>query len=280
MAAMQARPASGHLYTGRDEVHRFDRQECAAPWRAGATLDHAARRIGSRPMKPAARIAPLGDCALQITLGARLGDAINAKVHALARRIHAAALPGLRDLVPAYTTLTLHYDPLTWTHDALSAALTALLTAGDDAADAAGSAREVCIPVCYGGEHGPDLMAVAAHAGLSSDAVIQRHTGVLYRVYFLGFTPGFAYLGGLDPRLAMARKATPRPRVSAGSVGIASLQTGVYPQATPGGWQIIGRTPLTLFDPARSPPCLLAPDDRVRFVAIEGGAFDRHAGTP
>ena len=231
-------------------------------------------------MKPAARIAPLGDCALQITLGARLGDATNAKVHALARRIRAAALPGLRDLVPAYTTLTVHYDAQTWTQDALCRALTALLAAQDDAAGAPAPAREVCIPVCYGGEYGPDLMAVAAHAGLPTEAVIKRHTGALYRVYFLGFTPGFAYLGGLDPRLAMARKATPRGRVAAGSVGIAGAQTGVYPQATPGGWQIIGRTPLTLFDPGRSPPCLLAPDDRVRFVAIEPAAFDRHAGAP
>ena len=231
-------------------------------------------------MKPAARIAPLGDCALQITLGARLGDATNAKVHALARRIRAAALPGLRDLVPAYTTLTVHYDPQMWTHDALSRALTALLAAQDDAAGAPAPAHEVRIPVCYGGEYGPDLAAVAAHAGLSSDAVIRRHTGALYRVYFLGFTAGFAYLGGLDPRLAMARKATPRARVAAGSVGIAGAQTGVYPQATPGGWQIIGRTPLTLFDPARSPPCLLAPDDRVRFVAIEPAAFDEHTGAP
>lgn len=231
-------------------------------------------------MKAPARIAPLGDCALQITLGTRLGDVTNATVHALARRIRAAALPGLRDLVPAYTTLTLHYDPLTWTHDTLCRALTALLTEQDEVADASAPPREVRIPVCYGGEYGPDLITVAAHAGLPTETVIQRHTGALYRVYFLGFTPGFAYLGGLDPRLAMARKATPRACVPAGSVGIAGAQTGVYPQATPGGWQIIGRTPLTLFDPGRSPPCLLAPDDRVRFVAIEPAAFDRHASAP
>ncbi len=231
-------------------------------------------------MKPAARIAPLGDCALQITLGARLGDATNTKVHALARRIRAAGLHGLRDLVPAYTTLTLHYDPQQWTHDTLGRALTALLTADEDAAEAPTPAREVCIPVCYGGEYGPDLIAVAAHAGLSAEAVIQRHAGALYRVYFLGFTPGFPYLGGLDPRLVMARKATPRLLTPAGSVGIAGAQTGVYPQATPGGWQIIGRTPLTLFDPARAPPCLLAPDDRVRFVAIEPAAFNLEAGGP
>ena len=231
-------------------------------------------------MKAAARIAPLGDCALQITLGAQICDATNAKVHALARRIRAAALPGLRDLVPAYTTLTLHYDPQIWTHETLARALTPLLTKRDDATGASAPAREVCLPVCYGGEYGPDLMAVAAHAGLPIETVIQHHTGALYRVYFLGFTPGFAYLGGLDPRLAMGRKATPRARVPAGSVGIAGAQTGVYPQATPGGWQIIGRTPLTLFDPGRSPPCLLAPDDRVRFVAIEPAAFDRHVDAP
>ena len=217
-------------------------------------------------------IAPLGDSALQITLGDRLDPLINARVHRLAGRIRAAEVPDLTDLVPAYATLTVHYHPLRWRFDALARTLTALIDTENRLETRQGA--EVVLPVCYGGHFGPDLEVVAAHAGLSPEAVIQRHSAAVYRVYFLGFTPGFAYLGGLDPALAMARRSTPRPAVAAGSVGIAGLQTGVYPHATPGGWQLIGRTPLRLFDPHRTPHCLLAPGDTLRFSAIDAAAFD------
>jgi KipI family sensor histidine kinase inhibitor len=136
--------------------------------------------------------------------------------------------------------------------------------AGDDA-DIVG--RSVEIPVRYGSEHGPDLAALAAHAGLGEDDVIARHCAGEYRVAMLGFSPGFPYLLGLDPLLAMPRLDTPRTRVAAGSVGIGGAQTGIYPQAGPGGWRIIGRTALALFDPLHDPPTLLAPGDRVRFIA-------------
>lgn len=225
-------------------------------------------------------IVPLGDCALQITLGAQISEAVNAEVHALAWRIESAALPGLIDLVPAYASLTIHYDPLYWTFAALRRSLLALLSAGSADQTPPQPTREIRIPVCYEADFGIDLAEVAAHAGLSAQAVIERHTAHVYRVYFLGFTPGFAYLGGLDPALAMARKRTPRTQVPAGSVGIAGAQTGLYSQTTPGGWQIIGRTPLTLFDPNRSPPCLLAPGDHVRFTAIDADRFATLARAP
>jgi KipI family sensor histidine kinase inhibitor len=209
---------------------------------------------------------------VQIIMGDRLDPIINARVHHLAGRIRAAGVPDLTDLVPAYATLTVHYDPLRWRFDALARTLAALLD--EDHSPEAPQGTEVVLPVCYGGPFGPDLEAIAAHAGLSPEAVIQRHSAAIYRIYFLGFTPGFAYLGGLDPALAMARRSTPRSMVAAGSVGIGGAQTGVYSQATPGGWQIIGRTPLALFDSVRSPPCLLAPGDSLRFRPIDAATFD------
>jgi KipI family sensor histidine kinase inhibitor len=133
--------------------------------------------------------------------------------------------------------------------------------------------RWVEIPMCYGGKFGPDLAAVAAHTGLSEAEVIRRHSAGSYRVFLLGFVPGFAYLGGLDPQLATPRRETPRARVEPGSVGIAGTQTGVYPLAAPGGWQIIGRTPLSLFRPQETPPTLLHPGDRVRFRVVEPQEF-------
>ena len=230
------------------------------------------------PEPVAPLIAPLGDSALQITLGDRLDPLTNARVHGLAERIRTAEVPDLTDLVPAYVTLTVHYHPLRWRFDALARTLAALIDAGDHLETRHGT--EVVLPVCYGGRFGPDLEVVAAHAGLSPEAVIQCHSAAIYRVYFLGFTPGFAYLGGLDPVLAMPRRSTPRTMVAAGSVGIGGAQTGVYPLATPGGWQIIGRTPLVLFDPARSPPCLLAPGDLLRFRPIDAATFDTLAQRP
>lgn len=137
--------------------------------------------------------------------------------------------------------------------------------------------REIVIPVCYGDEFGPDLLEVAAHAGITHHEVVARHTATEYTVAMLGFAPGFPYLLGLDPALHVPRRANPRTRVPAGSVAIGGAQTGIYPRELPGGWHLIGRTPLTLFDPDRKPPCLLAPGDRVRFRAINADEFARLA---
>jgi inhibitor of KinA len=214
-------------------------------------------------------IETLGEDALLLRFGDTIDARVNARVHALSQRIERVRPSWLRDLVPAYASLALFVDADAFdcTLDPLGEAghwLQQQAFAGDDA-DIVG--RSVEIPVRYGGEHGPDLAALAAHAGLGEDDVIARHCAVEYRVAMLGFSPGFPYLLGLDPLLAMPRLDTPRTRVAAGSVGIGGAQTGIYPQAGPGGWRIIGRTALALFDPLHDPPTLLAPGDRVRFIA-------------
>lgn len=170
------------------------------------------------------------------------------------------------DVVPGMNNLTVVFHPATLDG---ATALQALRTGWQQAADATPAAREVCIAVRYGGEDGPDLDVVAAHAGLSCDEVIACHSGARYTVFFLGFQPGFAYMGGLPPQLATPRRAEPRLAVPAGSVGIGGEQTGIYPATSPGGWQLIGRSDTRLFDPQRSAPSLLLPGDSVRFQAQE-----------
>lgn len=215
-------------------------------------------------------LVPLGDSALLIVLGDRIDPAANQRALAVSQAL--ANLPGLTDRVPAYASVALHYDPLIWTRAELIDALGPFLAATEGGRVAS---RRLTLPVLYGGEHGPDLVEVARYSGLNSAEVIARHAGSEYRVYFLGFTPGFPYLGGLDPALATPRRTSPRASVPAGAVGIAGTQTGIYPQTGPGGWQLIGRTPLRLFDPGRDPPCLLAPGDRLRFVPISPAEFAR-----
>lgn len=211
----------------------------------------------------ALRIHPLGEAALCCTLPAPVSLAQQQRIWQLAAGLQRVA--GVQELIPGMNNLTLVFDPLHADPAALAEAAQALW-ARPPARRAAG--RLVEIPVVYGGDAGPDLAAVAAHCGLSPDEVVRRHTQARYDVYFIGFQPGFAYLGGLDPALHMPRRAEPRVTVPAGSVGIGGAQTGIYPLATPGGWQLIGRTALALFDPAADPPTLLAPGDRVRFVAV------------
>jgi KipI family sensor histidine kinase inhibitor len=175
-----------------------------------------------------------------------------------------ARVEGVLECIPGMNNLTLVFDPLRTEAPVLEEAAR-LLWSRPPRQAAAG--RVVEIPVRYGSDAGPDLDEVAEHCGMTPDEVVRRHTGGNYVVYFVGFQPGFAYLGGLDPALHMPRRAAPRVAVPAGSVGIGGAQTGVYPLATPGGWQLIGRTARVLFDPRAEPPTLLAPGDRVRFVA-------------
>ena len=221
---------------------------------------------GASPQGQALRLEPLGDQALLAVLGDRIDPLVNDQVHQLAALIRAAAVPGVTDLVPAYATLAVHYDPAVWLGGPLGLEL-ARLWAGRAGA-AVPEPRLVELPVCYGGEFGPDLAEVASRCGLAEAEIIARHSAAEYRVYMLGFAPGFAYLGGLDPAIAAPRRQTPRLKVPAGSVGIAGMQTGIYPLETPGGWQIIGRSPRPLFRPASAEPCLLRPGDRLRFVPI------------
>ncbi|HDR9806136.1 TPA: 5-oxoprolinase subunit PxpB [Burkholderia cenocepacia] len=207
------------------------------------------------------RIYPLGDAALVCEVPPPATLDCQRRVWAVAAA--ARAWPDVIDVVPGMNNLTIVFDALAATADSLTPALRdAWETADVEHADG----REVEIPVEYGGAAGPDLAAVAAHTGLSADEVVARHAAGAYVVFFVGFQPGFAYLGGLDAALHMPRRAAPRLEVPAGSVGIGGAQTGIYPATSPGGWQLIGRTSQVLFDPARQQPTLLLPGDRVRFT--------------
>jgi KipI family sensor histidine kinase inhibitor len=200
----------------------------------------------------------------------------NARAHRIAARIRTLSPPWLRDLVPAYAAVAVFFDP-----DAIAAEGVRdwlLAQCVDGAAESTAESvriveRIVEIPVRYGGDFGVDLDTAAAALGIDRDTLIARHCAPLYTVAMIGFAPGFPYLLGLDPGLALPRLATPRTRVPAGSVGIGGAQTGIYPRESPGGWRLIGRTPLRLFDPGRAIPSLLAPGDRVRFVAIDDARF-------
>jgi KipI family sensor histidine kinase inhibitor len=223
------------------------------------------------PGRPA--IEPFGDAAVLVTFGSAVDPALAARGQALAEALEAvrADVPALGRPVPAHASVLVPFDPLSLELDAAVAIAerawerVPFESAGrTGASDAAGSPIE--IPVRYGGADGPDLDQVAEVLGLRPAEVVELHAGGAYRVLFLGFAPGFGYLGGLDPRLATARRSTPRERVPAGSVAIAGTQTAVYPLAMPGGWHLIGRTDAVLFDPDRDPPALFRPGAAVRFV--------------
>ena len=224
------------------------------------------------------RVVPLGDRALLIHLGTTIDDATHRRVRAVSARLASRQVPGLVELVPAFASVAVHYDPARVPNEATNGgaarspyvrfaeAVTAALADLED--EPIPPARTVEISVRYGGDDGPDLGLVAAAHGLSLEEVVRLHTGATYRVYMLGFAPGFPYMGGLPDSLMTPRRDEPRTAVPAGSVGIGGSQTGIYPLTTPGGWQIIGRTSLTLFDPQRTPPTLLAIGDAVRFRAV------------
>jgi len=209
----------------------------------------------------------------------RIDPLVNAMVLALFRGLRERAIPGIVELVPSYRALMISYDPVAIDDDALARLVvdTASATRPNET-----ERRTITLPVAYGGEHGPDLEMVARHTDLPPAEVIRRHTGTLYDVFFLGFTPGFPFLGGMEPALATPRRATPRLRVAAGSVGIAGSQTGVYPVSSPGGWNIIGRTPVALFDQRRGMEAavLLQPGDRIRFRPIAPESFDALVARP
>lgn len=219
---------------------------------------------------------PLGDSAVTITLGDSIDEATHRRVRAAVARLDAHPPRGMIDLVPAFVSIALHYDPAlvddAAPHDAVVAELSELLA--DLSHEALPAPRVVEIPVCYGGDLGPDIADVARLHGITEDDVIRRHAAGNYLVHMVGFMPGFAYLGGLDPDLATPRRNAPRTAVPAGAVGIGGQQTGVYPMVSPGGWNLIGRTPRQIFDIARAEPCLLATGDRVRFRPMARSEFD------
>lgn len=206
-----------------------------------------------------------GDAMLLVEFEPVIDPLVNQRAIELGGRLRDRRLVGVRDVVPGYCSLGVHFDPLRTNLAALEEAITEDGQAVSTV-DELPPPRQHEIEVEYGGAAGPDLDGVAAFAGCSADEVIARHAAATYRVYMLGFVPGFAYLGRVDRRIAAPRHRVPRERVAAGSVGIAGEQTGVYPLATPGGWQLIGRTSAVMFDPNRTPASLLSPGDAVRFV--------------
>lgn len=215
-------------------------------------------------------IQPAGDQAIAIDFAAEISNEVNDRVYGLAEALEALPPSWLKELVPSYRSLLVQYDALSVDYDQVEAELHELVSrvASSKGEKASRQARVYEIPVAYGGENGPDLQSVADHAQVSPDEVVSIHSSIGYRVFMIGFSPGFPYLGGMDERIACPRLATPRTRVPAGSVGIAESQTGVYPSATPGGWQLIGRTVVKLFDPALDPPSVLQPGHFVRFVPV------------
>jgi KipI family sensor histidine kinase inhibitor len=230
-------------------------------------------RRPDHPKKEIFRILPLGDSALTIEFGNEIDAKINSRAVAFATTVVDQGWRGIHDVVPTYRSVTIHFDPLRWNSTVLTKKLKSLPRSKHGLDDGQGILHE--IPVLYGGEWGPDLEEVATSAGLEPAEAIALHASMPYRVYMLGFSPGFPYLGLVPERLAMPRRSTPRTTVPAGSVGIADRQTGIYPTASPGGWQLIGRTPILLYRKSASPPSLLKPGDLVRFTPIERDEFDR-----
>lgn len=215
------------------------------------------------------RIRECGDAMLLVELEAVIDPIVNERAIALAARLRGRQLRGVRDVAPGYCTVGVHFDPLQTDLAGLERAIAAEASVVE-VIETLPAKAPIEIAVQYGGADGPDLDAVAAHAGCSAAEVIERHAARVYRVYMLGFVPGFAYMGQVDARIAAPRHRVPRDLVPAGSVGIAGEQTGVYPVASPGGWQLVGRTASLMFDPNRTPPSLLAPGDLVRFVPLAG----------
>ena len=212
------------------------------------------------------KFLPAGDQAVVVEFGSVIDPEINALVHRTAAAIDASDIDGVLEMVPTYRSLLIYYDPLEVSLPELQGQISGLAIVEDEARD---EYRIVEIPTLYGGEHGPDLEFVAQNAGMAESDVIALHSGTDYLVYTMGFSPGFPYLGGLDTRLHTPRLSSPRTLIPAGSVGIAETQTGVYPVASPGGWRLIGRSPLRLFDPYVRPPTVINAGDRVRFVPLD-----------
>ncbi len=217
------------------------------------------------------RIEIASDTSLLVRFGESATSEYFGAVTALFRRLQSLNDPRIRNIHPAYATVLIDFDPMTMSHTELASTVDRFVQLGTEAHL---PTRVVRIPVCYGGELGPDLQFVAEHAGLPSEDVVHLHSAAHYVVHFLGFSPGFGYLDGLPTQLECPRMESPRTRVAAGSVGIAGRQSGVYPLESPGGWRLIGRTPLRMFDPLANPPTRLEPGDKVQFVAINRAEFD------
>lgn len=223
-------------------------------------------------MKPT--ISPVGDCAISIDFGQVIDPKINRHIRQTVERIQALQLDGIIELVPTYCALLVQYDAMLYSYadmcHIIEPTFSESVTDNDNE-----KVTVIEIPTVYGGEFGPDIGFVASHNNFSEDEVIAIHSGTDYLVYMLGFIPGFTYLGGMDPRIATPRLSSPRTLIPAGSVGIAGEQTGTYPSDSPGGWQIIGRTPVTMYDMSKEQAALLSAGDYVRYVPIDEQEYNR-----
>ncbi|MBO5246452.1 MAG: 5-oxoprolinase subunit PxpB [Eubacterium sp.] len=219
------------------------------------------------------KILTAGDSSLLIQFGNAIDPAINAKIAATVQLIKEQQIEGVVDLIPAFCSLLINYDPRVISYDDMKLRMEKILSI--EIATGSRKKKIYEIPVCYGGAYGPDLPTIAEHAGLSEQEVIEIHSSTDYLIYMLGFLPGFTYLGGLDERIHTPRLANPRIRIQAGSVGIGGSQTGIYPMDSPGGWQLMGLTPVKNYDPEREIPILVEAGDYIRFVPIDEAAFER-----
>lgn len=212
------------------------------------------------------KILTAGDSSLLIEFGQEISPKINQKITSTVQLMKEQHIEGVVDIIPAFCSLLINYDPRVIGYEELKERMKNLVKV--DVKSQAGKKRIFEIPVCYGGEYGPDIENIANHAGLSVDEVIKIHSSRDYLIYMLGFLPGFTYLGGLDERIHTPRLANPRLKIRAGSVGIGGSQTGIYPLESPGGWQLMGMTPVKTYDPEREVPILVEAGDYIRFVPV------------
>lgn len=219
------------------------------------------------------RILTAGDSSLLVEFGNEISPAINKKITTTLNLMREQHIEGVVDVIPAFCSLLINYDPRVISYEELKDRMMGLVKMeGQTGQD---RKRIFEIPVCYGGEYGPDIASIAAHAGLSEEEVIRIHSSRDYLIYMLGFLPGFCYLGGLDERIHTPRLANPRIKINAGSVGIGGSQTGIYPLDSPGGWQLMGMTPVKTYDPDREVPILVQAGDYIRFVPIDEAEYHR-----
>lgn len=219
------------------------------------------------------RILTAGDSSILIEFGKEINPEINGKITSLVQLMKEQHIEGVVDMIPAFCTLLVNYDPRVITYEEIRNRMEKLLKIETRASESRRRVYE--IPVCYGGEYGPDIENIAEHAGLSVEEVIRIHSSRDYLIYMLGFLPGFCYLGGLDERIHTPRLANPRIKINAGSVGIGGSQTGIYPLDSPGGWQLMGMTPVKTYDPEREVPILVEAGDYIRFVPVDESEYKR-----
>ena len=212
-------------------------------------------------------ILTAGDSSLLIQFGNEISPEINQRIKATVQLMREQHIEGVLDVIPAFCSLLINYDPRVISYSEITKRMRKLLKVEMKAEDEKKKVFE--IPVCYGGKYGPDLAYIAEHAGMTEEEVIALHSSKDYLIYMLGFLPGFCYLGGLDERLHTPRLATPRIKIDAGSVGIGGSQTGIYPMDSPGGWQLMGMTPVKTYDPEREVPILVEAGDYIRFVPVD-----------